>query len=38
MIQEQQKTNCDRVTNDARTNLFRLFLKGGRHLKGLTLG
>lgn len=38
MIQEQQKTNCDRVTNDARTNLFQLFLKGERHLKRLTVG
>lgn len=38
MIQEQQKTNCDRVTNDARTNLFRLFLKGECHMKGLKLG
>lgn len=38
MIQEQQKTHCDRVTNDACINPFKLFLKGERHLKGQTLG
>lgn len=37
MIQEQQKTNCDRVTNDACINPFKLFLKGEHHLKGQKL-